>query len=272
MKVSRRSVGGAVVVIAALVARGVHRRTQRREQGSARGSSRASTSRGPQLAAPQDPRPGGQSVLVRRSGSGFVVRGTVLDGATRLADVRVAVADATPPLASTTDAIGTWELTVPSAGTSYIRWSKTGLRTGQAALDLRNEGTAWLPMDPVDDPLMTRILDSSGVREDPAAGVVVVRFSVRAGGTWQARCPAGFAATLSSGGTPVAAAEGGARRSNATLGGEGVVIFLNAPVGEATLEARPPSGYRCVRAPGVPGTLRIDPGVITFTAFDCQGS
>ncbi len=259
MKVPWRSVGGAVVVIAALVARGVLRR---RHGGSP--WSGAST--------PRNHRLSGQSVTVRRNGGAAVLRGTASDGARLLAGVRVEATDATPSVASTSAADGVWGLTVPSVGASYLRWSKTGLRTAQAALDLHDEGAVWIPLDPVEDELMTRILSSSGVREDPAAGVVVVRFSVLEGTSWRPRCPAGFAATLSSGGTPVSVAEGGARRSNATLGGEGVVIFLNAPVGQATVEAGPPSGYRCVRPPGTPGTVRVDPGVITFTAFDCRRS
>ena len=199
-----------------------------------------------------------------------VVSGNFSDGAAVVAGGTVEVVGASPALSTTTSATGAWSLMIPAGRPVFIRGSKTGYRSVQVGFTVPAAGLAGLALDVVSNELAAQLFSTTGVTENTAAGVLAVNFTLTGdGGT----LPTNFGVNLSGGGgTRIALGGGGGPTvRDTTLGGEHQeMIILNVAAGMTTVTPVVPAGFTCTPSNATLTTVRVDPRVITFAAFDCH--
>ena len=213
---------------------------------------------------------GGTAVRVEVSEGHAQLVGNVRDGSAGVVGVRVEAVDSSPAQATTSGPDGLFRLTVPSNVPTYFRASKSGYRAAQAGVTVSAAGLERFPLELVSEDVVARVFRGANVTEDAAAGLVAVRFELHADPPLQDERPAGFGATLASGGgIPFSFAHDQVRQSATTIGGEELVVFVNVAVGPTAVTASGPAGWACVPSRGAPSTVRVDPGIVTYVSFDC---
>ena len=200
---------------------------------------------------------------------GARVNGTFLEDGHGIAGARVTVLDAPTASTAVSGANGTWSITVPVAQPVYLRVTSGSYRTIQSGVIVAQAGEMQFPLEMVPSSLLERIYSTLDIAENRAAGALAVRFNLP--GRDRRTTPTGFGATLSAGGgIPVALGSGGPRRSDVTISEETILLMLNVAPGPTTVTARAPAGLTCEPARGSLPTVRVDPRVVTFVAFNCR--
>ena len=208
---------------------------------------------------------------VTLTAEGARVSGALTHEGHGLEGARVEVLDAPTASATVSSASGEWSLPVPAGRPTYLRVAKASYRTVQSGVVVAQAGAVQIPREMVPNTLLERIFRGVNLTENPAAGVVAVRFNLPERVTSRGLKPAGFGATLSEGGGSATVIGGDQPRlGNVTIGGEEIVIVLNVAPGTTTVTAQAPAGFVCEPAAGGLTTVRVDPQVVTFVAFDCR--
>jgi hypothetical protein len=192
------------------------------------------------------------------------VNGLVQQDSTPIASARIEVVDASPAIATMSDAAGAWSLTPPPGGTVFLRASKAGYRSSQSYHDLSGRG-ARIELQLRSSEQVTGLFSALRITESTAQGMLIVRFHMPPGVT----APAGFGVTLGSpGGSRFILTRSGPVAQDRTAAGGETLGIANVPAGAIAVTPIVPTGVTC-QADVPLATYRVDPQTFTNVAFRC---